>query len=180
VTQHLIQRVIQPDRLRELLGILSARREDQKRIAETRFEDIDAKRQDVEQALQRLYGMVESGLSEPDELLLQRIERLKLERSSYLAALERCKVARSDTAPITDIQLSNFAGFMKERLCSEEIPFRKAYLSALIDRIDVSAEAIQIIGRKSVLEHNVTSQNEGPPSVRSFVRKWRARKDSNL
>ena len=58
-------------------------------------------------------------------------------------------------------------------LTTGEIPFRKAYLGAIIDRVEVDDAQIRILGRKDVLEQAVLA-NGGPiPGVRSFVRNWR-------
>ena len=51
-----------------------------------------------------------------------------------------------------------------------EVPFRKAYLGAIIDRVEVDDHQIRICGRKDVLEQALLA-NGGPiPGVRSFVR----------
>ena len=70
--------------------------------------------------------------------------------------------------------------WMRERLTTGEIPFRKASLGAIIDRVEVDDHQIRIIGRKDVLERAVLANGGPVPWVRSFVRRWRARKDSNL
>jgi site-specific DNA recombinase len=59
------------------------------------------------------------------------------------------------------------------------IAFRKAYLGAIVDRVEVDDREIRIVGRKDVLEQAVLA-NSGPvPGVRSFVRKWRSLRESN-
>ena len=64
---------------------------------------------------------------------------------------------------------------------SGEIPLRKAYLKAVVDRIQVDTNVIRITGIKDTLEQAVQSDPENlPAAVRSSVPKWRARKDSNL
>ena len=68
---------------------------------------------------------------------------------------------------------------MRERLTTGAIPFRKAYLGAIIDRVEVDDGQIRIMGSKDVLERAVFS-NGGPiPRVRGFVRKWRSLGESN-
>ena len=59
------------------------------------------------------------------------------------------------------------------------MPFRKAYLGAIVDRIEVDDREIRIIGRKDVLEQAVLANGGPVPGVRSFVRKWRTGQDSN-
>ena len=79
--------------------------------------------------------------------------------------------------PVVDISpalIERFGQIMRERLTSGEIPFRKAYIGAIVDR------QIRILGRKDVLEAAVTANGGPVPGVRSFVRKWRTQQDSNL
>ena len=71
--------------------------------------------------------------------------------------------------------VERFGHTMCDKLTAGEIPFRKAYIGAIIDRIEVDDHQIRILGRKDVLEQAVMA-NGGPiPGVRSFVRKWRTR-----
>jgi site-specific DNA recombinase len=49
----------------------------------------------------------------------------------------------------------------------------------MVDQVEVDDAEIRIIGRRTVLERLVMSGGAGPAAVPSFVRKWRARRDSN-
>jgi hypothetical protein len=54
-------------------------------------------------------------------------------------------------------------------------------LAAIFDQVEVDDDEIRIWGRKGVLERLVAaSGGSSPAGVPSFVRKWRARGDSNL
>lgn len=64
---------------------------------------------------------------------------------------------------------------MREKLATEEVPFRKAYLGSIVDRIEVDDHQIRIVGRKDVLEQAVLANDRPVVGVRSFVRKWRTR-----
>ena len=54
---------------------------------------------------------------------------------------------------------------------------RKAYLRAIVDRVEVDDQQIRIIGRKELLEQAVLANGVPKAGVRSFVRKWRTRQD---
>jgi site-specific DNA recombinase len=69
---------------------------------------------------------------------------------------------------------------MREKLTTGAIPFRKAYLGAIFDKIEVDDDRIRIVGRKDVLEQALMVDFALKAPVRSFVRKWRTRQDSNL
>jgi site-specific DNA recombinase len=68
---------------------------------------------------------------------------------------------------------------MREKLTTGEVPFRKAYLGSIVDRIEVDDTVIRIVGRKDVLEQAVLANGGPVPRVRSFVRKWRSLRESN-
>ncbi len=59
-----------------------------------------------------------------------------------------------------------------------EVSFRKAYLSAIVDRIEVGDGLVRIVNLKDVPERAVLTNNDAVPRVRGFVRKWRTGQDS--
>ncbi len=69
---------------------------------------------------------------------------------------------------------------MRERLTTGDIPFRKAYIAAIVDRIEVDDHAVRIMGRKEVREQAVMANERTQPVVHSFVPNWRPRQDLNL
>jgi hypothetical protein len=60
-----------------------------------------------------------------------------------------------------------------EAVTASEIPFRKAYIGAIVDKVEVDEHAVRIIGQKDALEHSILHQNSADSRVRSFVRRWR-------
>ena len=68
---------------------------------------------------------------------------------------------------------------MRENICHGDVPFRRAYIRVVVDQVEVDDREIRIHGRKSVLERLVMGGGATPSGVPSFVRKWRARRDSN-
>ena len=77
--------------------------------------------------------------------------------------------------------IDQFGRLMRENVKAGPIPFRKAWLQAIVDRIEVDDTVIRIVGDTSNLEQAVPASRAGAmPVVRGFGRKWRARKDSNL
>jgi hypothetical protein len=123
--------------------------------------------------------MIEKGQTTPDDLLLDRVERLKAERAYCLAALERGKAGRESFTPIAEDKLTAFAELMRSRLTEGEVQFRKTYLSTLIERVEVGDDVIRIFGQKTMLEQHVATGGGASPGVRGFVRRWRPVGDSN-
>jgi site-specific DNA recombinase len=112
-----------------------------------------------------------------DHVLKDRIMALKADRDRVQAALDR---ARSGVRPAVDQPHRGRALRCDDAREADERPFRKAYLGAIVDRVEVDDREIRIIGRKDVLEQAVLAKGGPVPGVRSFVRKWRTRQDSNL
>ena len=121
--------------------------------------------------------VIEEGTTDPDDLLQVRIVALRADRGRARAALERARAAVRPAVDISPIVVERFGEAMRERLTTGEIPFRKAYLGSIVDRVEVDDGEIRIVGRKDVLEQAVLANGAPVPGVRSFVRKWRARQE---
>ena len=68
---------------------------------------------------------------------------------------------------------------VQENIRSGEIPFRKAYILSVVDRIEVDDGVVRIIGDKATLEQAIAGKAVAAGGVRRCVPKWRARRDSN-
>ncbi len=68
---------------------------------------------------------------------------------------------------------------MRAKLDTGDIHARKAYLRAVVSRIEVGDENIRIIGEKTSLEKTVSTTLKGQIPVSSLVRKWCTQLDSN-
>ena len=115
-----------------------------------------------------------------DDLLNARIADVKLAREKAQAALKRAKSAREDAADDGPIVIERFTRTMREKLTTGEVPFRKAYLGSLLDRIEVDDGEVRIVGRKEVLEQAVLATRQAEAGVHSLVPNWRPRQDLNL
>lgn len=56
---------------------------------------------------------------------------------------------------ISPIVVERFDQAMRQMLTTGEAPLRKAYLGAIVDRVEVDYRQIRIVGRKDVLEQAV-------------------------
>jgi hypothetical protein len=66
-----------------------------------------------------------------------------------------------------------------ENFTTGSIPFRKAYLQALIDVIEVDDRKIRIKGSKDVLEKAVLASQNRETGCSQMSTRWRAGRDSN-
>ena len=179
VTGQIIDRLLDPERLGTMLSSLTSRRAVKAVAVDERIGILEKEAYDTDDRLRRLYKLVEDGVTEQDDILKDRLVALKADRDRVHAALER---ARAGTRPAVDISpalIERFGQTMRDKLTTGEIPFRKAYIGAIVDRIEVDDHQIRILGRKDVLEQAVMANGGPVPGVRSFVRKWRPVGDSN-
>ena len=180
VTSHLADQVLEPHRLTEMLTSLASKRAAKAATVDARIAALEREAHEANERLRRLYKLVEDGVAEMDDILKDRITALKVDRDAAQAALERARSGMRPAVDISPIVIERFGRTMREKLTTGEVPFRKAYVGCLVDRIEVDDSEIRIIGRKDVLEQAVLANGGPVPGVRSFVRKWRTRQDSNL
>ena len=172
-----------PERLTAMLTALTAGRAEKAAAVDDR---IGRLAQDAEQAktrLDRLYKLIEDGLAELDDVLKAHITSLKLGHDRAQAALDRARTAARPVVHISQAVVERFGATMRENLTTGAVPFRKAVITSVVDRIEVDDHEIRIIGDKGTLERAVLSgsggSSAGPGGVRSLVRNWRREWDSN-
>ena len=179
VTEHLADRLLDPERLSAMLTTLAGRRADKQLAVDRRIAALGREAEDADERLRRLYKLVEDGLAQMDEILKDRISSLKAGREAAMAALGRARSATHPTDSVSPLAVDRFARVMRERLTTGEVPFRKAYIGSIVDRIEVDDAQVRIMGRNEVLEQAVRSSGTMPRVVHTFVPNWRARLGSN-
>ncbi len=125
--------------------------------------------------MRRLYKLIVDGVAEMDDLLKDRITTLKTDRDRSREALSRARSNVKAKSEVTEDAVTKFGMLMRHRIQEGETPARKAWLRAIIDRIEVDEDEIPLFGRKDVLEQCVMAGVAGGPAVRTFVPRWRAR-----
>jgi site-specific DNA recombinase len=176
VTDHLIERLFKPDRLGVILSSLASRRAEKAKSLNGRLLALQQEVTDADEKLKRLYGMVENGLTDLDEVLKDRLNTLKADRDRAKAALERAKEHLAPQIRIDPALIEQFGRTMCENFRTGSVPFRKAYLQALINTIEVDDHLVRIKGCKELLEKAVLATQVGCSQMST---KWRARRDSN-
>jgi site-specific DNA recombinase len=179
VTDHLIERLFKPERLAEILTSLSVRRAEKSQSLNSRLMALQREVSDAEEKLKRLYRLVEDELTDLDEVLKDRLDALKAGRDRAKAALERAKEQSTPQIPINPALIERFGRIMQEHFTTGTVPFRKAYMRALIDVIEVDDKQIRIKGSKDVLEKAVVASQNGQAGCSQMSTKWRAARDSN-
>lgn len=179
VVEHLAERLLRPERLAEVLYSLASRRAEKTAAIDRRIAGLEKEARDAEDRLRRLYTLVERGLAELDDILRERIGTLRLDRDRASAALERAKEGARHCIDVSPALIEQFGSTMREKLARGDNAFRKTYISAIVDRIEVDDDIVRIMGRKEVIEQAVKANSEPESKVRSFVPKWRPVGDSN-
>ena len=169
------ERLLQPDALMRVLSDLAERQQRANENFSGRLARLEQTCAEATTKLDRLYALVEGG--EADDLLTERITRLRNERERARQALAKLK-AQAAPQVVVDAEMAvQFSALLGDKLANADVQAKKAYLRSIIDRIEVGDAKVQILGQKSTLRDAMAGR---PTSVRGFDREWRARKDSNL
>ncbi|WP_280824461.1 hypothetical protein [Pseudaminobacter soli (ex Li et al. 2025)] len=95
-----------------------------------------------------------------DDILRERIAALKIDRERIQASLDR---ARTHAVPASDIPpavVEEFGRMMRENITSGDIPFRKAYIQAVVDQVEVGDRDVKIIGCKTAIHQAMTGSKK--------------------
>jgi site-specific DNA recombinase len=181
VLDHPARRLFTPERLAILLAQhADATRSGAEEWAQ-RAKAANKELRDVNDRIQRLYELVERGLTPLDDTLQNRLTELRQQREEALrrkSVAERQKgLQRQVLAPE---RMAEFCAAMRGQLRDANIAVRKAYLRLFIERIEVDDAEIRMFGHKGSLEAGIRLGTDGVDgSVPSFVREWRPLRDSD-
>lgn len=139
-----------------------------KRLEQTRFE--------AGNKLRRLVDLVESS-DIVDNEIKSRIALRRGEIAKVNAELERLQAPRSGRDEFSHEKLAQFGQPIAENITNGPIPFRKGYLRALLDRVEVDDGVVRLIGNAHVLAKAIKDAPANVQEVRRSVPKWRARCD---
>jgi site-specific DNA recombinase len=179
ITEHLLERLFNPERVAVILASLSTRRAEQATALNARITALQREMIDAEDKLKRLYRLVEDGLTDLDEVLKDRLNTLKTDRNRAKAALGRAKEHSASPIQIDPALIERFGRTMRENFSTGSVPFRKAYLQSLIDVIEVDDHHVRIKGSKDLLERAVLASQNGQGWCSQTSTRWRALRDSN-
>ncbi len=173
------ERLFAPDRLALLLQGLVDRHAREAADASGRLVALQAAADDAKARLLRLYRSIEDGVVEQDEVLKERIAVVRAEGEKANAALNRARLQAAPALIVDAERIARFGRLMHEHLDNADVNARRGYIASVVGAIEVHDERVRIIGLTDTLKQAVAGQVEGE-KVRSFVRKWRTRQDSNL
>ena len=179
VIENVKDQLFGPKRLRVILEALVERQSAKDKAVHGRRAALEGELLSKDEKLGRLYRAIEEGIVELDDRLRDRIATLKTERDIVRASLDRITTQLRSQAAITPDRLEAFSALVRGKLESGDTQARKAYLRSVISHIEVDDDKIRIVGDKAILAAAIAGRQAPSDNVRSFVRKWRARRDSN-
>tara|TARA_R110002110_G_scaffold44362_1_gene136730 strand:- start:17 stop:1630 length:1614 start_codon:yes stop_codon:yes gene_type:complete len=181
VTDALCEKVLQPDRLQEMLGALIARNSGRREQLQAELRELQRQRRDIDQKLDKLADAVENGAAASS--LYDRFQKRQNEREQIVRLIS-FKTREIDTplSAVTPEKLDAFAASFRARLRNSDDPaFRRAYMRLLLHKVIVGKDAIQISGPKAALAHQLSTEKPLAPSmVPTFMDGWCTRQESNL
>jgi site-specific DNA recombinase len=180
VIESVKQQLLVPERLTFILEALVEQRSQKDQAVADRRKSLENELSEKRDKLARLYRAIEEGVIELDADLKERIQTLKNERDIAQSTIDRIETQTRQGANVTPERIEAFAKLMREKLDSGDTQARKTYLRAVIAKIEVDDQKVRIIGEKAALADVIAGRHTQAGNVRGFVRKWRARKDSNL
>jgi len=179
VIENVKERLFTPERLTTILESLLERQRSKNCAVEDRRTALAAELAATNEKLDRLYRAIEDGIVDLDAQLKERVDALKTQRDLAQASLDRIAIQANTREMITPDRLAAFSQLMRQKLDTGDTQARKAYLQSVISQIEVDDDEVRIIGDKATLAAVIAGRQTGEPRVRGFVRKWRARRDSN-
>ena len=115
-----------------------------------RLSVLRSKISDADNRLRRLYAAIESGVADlNDQTLKDRIAAVKSERDLAQIAFDRALAETEPRARITNEKITAFVEVMRSNVLAGDTRFRRAYIRAVIDQVEVDDHEIRIIGRKT-------------------------------
>ena len=184
VADHLETRLLDPERLADMLTSHLDRREEQDARRRTQAAELNRRAAEAEARLKRLYAAIESGVADLDDpSLKERIDELKATRDQARIDAERSKAAVENAGQIiTATQLEKFAQAARRRMRGSDGGCRRDHLRALAQRVEVSEREVRIMGSKNTLLRVLAASNgveSAANDVRIYVPEWRRGWDSN-
>ena len=177
VASHLERRLLDPERLEEVLGTLLDRREERASRRHAVATELAKRAAEADARLKRLYAAIERGLADLDDPALKdRIAELKATRDQARLDAERAAAAlETNGQAITVDHLRRFAEIARRRMRTPQ-GYRRDHLRALAQRVEVAEGEVRIMGSKTTLLRTLTTiggVETAAGGVRISVPNWR-------
>ena len=176
----LVERILEPSRLRELLAscLEQSTAADTARLASLKA--LRTEKTSAEVTLGGLYRVAAAVSAQLDPVMKAEIDASRVRIAtlvSEIALIER--QVGNGSKRITPETVDAFGELLRQRLVEADPVVCQSYVRLLIERVEVGLERIRITGSKSMLAQCAAALKERPTKVPSFERGWCARRESN-
>jgi septal ring factor EnvC (AmiA/AmiB activator) len=110
---HLIDRLLHPQRLTEMLASINTRRAERALDLDKRIAALQTEVAEADDTLRRLCRMVKKGMTEIDDVLKGRLDQLKSDRERTKTALDRIVTTSTRSAAIEPEVVEKFSRLMR-------------------------------------------------------------------
>ena len=179
VAEHIAARLLQPERLEEVLASVLDRRQERAERRRAHIAELIKRASETDLRLKRLDDAIEAGVADLDDpMRKERIASLNAIRDQAQADAARAAamLESSSHQAITPRMVQTFAKTARERIKIDGGGYRRDHLRALAQRVEVADREVRIIGSKSNLLQTLTAASgvkSATPGVRGSVLKWR-------
>ncbi len=182
VVAEVAKRVLEPDRPGKMLEAYARAGAEREAGRRDRLSKPRQGHKETEAAIARLLELVEKGLRDAEDPSLgERLIGLEARRDELAKeATDLQRHLASGEPQITRDKIDRLARRLRDKPCDGPPESRQAGSRLVMGEVTLTEDEIRISGSKAVLVPRA-SQEEllAAPTVLSFVRKWRARRDSN-
>ncbi len=182
----LTTRLLTPQRTQGIVAAVAKRREGGRSEADHTLNQLRGQLAQANKRVRNLLDALADGLAGESDLFKEKLSQAESERAELTSLIEAQEAQIKDALKPISIEEAKVASANLKRLI-EAAPadLKKRYVRAFVSEIVVGKSEIVISGPKDALAEAVTGM---PPAhiaaasgpVRSLVREWRAREDSNL
>jgi site-specific DNA recombinase len=180
VAGHIEDRLLQPDRLEEVLASVLDRRHERTERRQEHIAELNKRAAETDLRLKRLYDAIESGVADlSDPALKDRITDLKAQVDAERA---QAMLENSGNQAVTPTAVRRFAEVARQRIRLDGGGYRRDHLRAFAQRVEVGEAEVRIMGSKGELLRTLTAVSGGKSAaigVPSLGLKWRRERDSN-
>ncbi len=182
VVKQLVDKVLQSDRLQELMADLRKSIQTDKDSRQGRVSELERQIKQVEERQNRLLDAIETGVVDLDETTHRRSQQLKTSREALLVQVNE---ARQSTLPpaiefLKPSQVDQFGKMLCRKLLAEDAAVVKGYIQMLIQEIVVADDEAIIRGSFDSLAQVLHQMKMGTcKQVPSSIYVWRPLRDSN-
>jgi site-specific DNA recombinase len=169
----LADKVLTPERLKEMLRELKLRLKKTKAGGDDLARTLNCELAELELATTRLYEAVEKGILPMDDTLTARAQKLKAKREAVL--IELAGVRRSKEVPaamLTAAHVESFGSVLRARLKAGGGSFPKRYLRQFVSEIRFDGSRLTMTGKKQALMAAALEQKAGGTMVPTSSHGW--------